>query len=198
MARPASDMAERILDAAREQFARSGVDGASLRAIASAAGTSVAMIAYHFENKDGLFRAVVDRVYDPFVADLEAVVAAESDPLERLKALLRRIGSVSEEERATMRIVLREATIFSERLFYVLGRFMPGHGRLLRDTLSAAQEAGELRAVSPLASLPSLVAPVILPQVFRPAVEQLFGNDLPIDALVETALDISLNGLLPR
>jgi TetR/AcrR family transcriptional regulator len=198
MARPASDMAERILDAAREQFARSGVDGASLRAIASAAGTSVAMIAYHFENKDGLFRAVVDRVYDPFVADLEAVVAAESDPLERLKALLRRIGSVSEEERATMRIVLREATIFSERLFYVLGRFMQGHGRLLRDTLSAAQEAGELRAVSPLASLPSLVAPVILPQVFRPAVEQLFGNDLPIDALVETALDISLNGLLPR
>jgi TetR/AcrR family transcriptional regulator len=191
-------MAERILDAAREQFARSGVDGASLRAIASAAGTSVAMIAYHFENKDGLFRAVVDRVYDPFVADLEAVVAAESDPLERLKALLRRIGSVSEEERATMRIVLREATIFSERLFYVLGRFMQGHGRLLRDTLSAAQEAGELRAVSPLASLPSLVAPVILPQVFRPAVEQLFGNDLPIDALVETALDISLNGLLPR
>lgn len=198
MARPASDMAERIVDAAREQFARSGVDGASLRAIAAAAGTSVAMIAYHFENKDGLFRAVVDRVYDPFVAELEAVVAAESDPLERLKALLRRIGAVSEEERATMRIVLREATIFSERLFYVLGRFLNGHGRLLRDTLSAAQEAGELRAVSPLASLPSLVAPVILPQVFRPAVEQLFGNDLPIDALVETALDISLNGLLPR
>ncbi|MEQ9814454.1 MAG: TetR/AcrR family transcriptional regulator [Azospirillaceae bacterium] len=50
-----------ILDAAEAVFARHGYDGASLRAIANRAGVNQPLIHYHFESKDGLFRAVFRR-----------------------------------------------------------------------------------------------------------------------------------------
>jgi len=50
-----------ILDAAEAVFARHGYDGASLRAIAGRAGVNQPLIHYHFDSKDGLFRAVFRR-----------------------------------------------------------------------------------------------------------------------------------------
>lgn len=198
MARPASDIPDRILVSAREHFAKSGVDGASLRAIARSAKTSVAMIGYHFESKDGLFRAVVNEVYDPFVEALRAVAEAHRDPLERLQALLRRLSDVTDDERMTLRIVMREATIQSDRIYYVLGRFLTGHGQLVREALQAAKEEGEVRDVPAIASLPSLIAPVVLPQFFKPLMEQVIGPEADVSTLVDTALDIVLYGLVPR
>ncbi len=49
----------RIFNEARAAFAASGYDGASLRTITKAAGVDVALVAYYFGNKDGLFREVV-------------------------------------------------------------------------------------------------------------------------------------------
>src|SRR4029077_6434218 len=57
MARPRSDIQPRIVRAARERFLAEGVDGASLRTIASDAGTNVGMVFYYFPTKDDLFLA---------------------------------------------------------------------------------------------------------------------------------------------
>ena len=46
---------ERILAAARTQFATHGFQGATMRAIADAAGFDVALVAHYFRNKDNLF-----------------------------------------------------------------------------------------------------------------------------------------------
>lgn len=57
---------EAILDAARDLFAREGYDGASVRAIATAAGVDPALIRHFFDDKDTLFAAVVaDRTTIP-------------------------------------------------------------------------------------------------------------------------------------
>ncbi|MCG7608774.1 MULTISPECIES: TetR family transcriptional regulator [Mycobacterium] len=49
----------RIIDAAREHFMREGYEQATVRGIAAAAGVDVAMVYYHFGNKEGLFNAAV-------------------------------------------------------------------------------------------------------------------------------------------
>ncbi len=46
---------QRILDAAREQFASSGFRDTTLRSIAQAAGVDVALLAHYFGNKEELF-----------------------------------------------------------------------------------------------------------------------------------------------
>ena len=63
MPRPPSDIAARIVEAARDRFLLQGVDGASLRSIAADAGTNIGMVYYYFKTKDDLFLAVIEEAY---------------------------------------------------------------------------------------------------------------------------------------
>ena len=48
-----------ILDAARKVFEADGLDGASLRAIAAAAGYTPAALYFHFESKEAIYAEVL-------------------------------------------------------------------------------------------------------------------------------------------
>ncbi|AVO45622.1 TetR/AcrR family transcriptional regulator [Phreatobacter cathodiphilus] len=52
---------EDILDAAEAVFAARGFEGASMRAIAEAAGVAQALLHYHYKTKEGLFEAMFTR-----------------------------------------------------------------------------------------------------------------------------------------
>jgi AcrR family transcriptional regulator len=52
----------RLLQAAVEVFGRDGLEGATVRTIASKAGENVAAISYHFGSKEKLYRAVMEQV----------------------------------------------------------------------------------------------------------------------------------------
>lgn len=52
-----------ILEAARAAFARYGLDGARVDAIAAASGANKRMIYYYFTDKEGLFLATLETVY---------------------------------------------------------------------------------------------------------------------------------------
>ncbi len=64
-----------ILDAAEEIFSREGLKGASLRAIAQQAGCDPALIYYHFENKEAIFTALLDRCMPSMTEDLQRLAA---------------------------------------------------------------------------------------------------------------------------
>lgn len=196
MARPATDIKERVLLAAADQFASVGVDAASLRSIARAAQTSVAMIGYHFENKDGLFRAVVDDVYNRFLSDLEAIAALHADPLLRVQALMGRMSNVTPEELRMLRSVVREATVQSERLQYVIGRFIGGHGRLLMLALEQAMDAGSIRRGPLPMMLPLMVAPIVFPQMLAGALGMAMPGLAELGSTL--AFDLVFNGLRLR
>ena len=72
------DTRERLLDAAERLFAERGFEGASLRAVTQAAGTSVSAAHYHFGSKEALLAATIRRHAEPV---LEARFAC----LERLQ-----------------------------------------------------------------------------------------------------------------
>jgi AcrR family transcriptional regulator len=65
----------RLLLAAERLFAEHGVDGVSLRAVMSEAGTNVASVHYHFGSKDGLLDAVVRSRIDTIAFSRDALVA---------------------------------------------------------------------------------------------------------------------------
>lgn len=54
----------RILDAAEAEFARKGYDGTRLRDIALAVGVHHALLHHYFKDKEGLFRAVLERAIE--------------------------------------------------------------------------------------------------------------------------------------
>ncbi len=59
--RNAPETRKRMLDAAELEFSTKGFDGARLREIAAATGVQQALIHHYFDDKEGLYRAVVDR-----------------------------------------------------------------------------------------------------------------------------------------
>ncbi len=69
---------ELLMDAAEELFAAAGVEGVSIRSVNTAAGLSPASVHYHFGDKDGLVRAVIERRGTPLVRrQAELLDAAE-------------------------------------------------------------------------------------------------------------------------
>ena len=68
-----------LLEAALVVFARDGLQQASLRAIARQAGCDPALIYYHFENKEAMFRALLEDRIPPLVEDLRRL----ADPADR-------------------------------------------------------------------------------------------------------------------
>ena len=82
--------AQRILDAAQEVFAQDGLDGASIRSVARKVGCDPALIYYHFENKEALFTALLERKFPLLLEDLRRIAADQGrSTAERLWRVLR-------------------------------------------------------------------------------------------------------------
>ena len=87
--RDAEATQSQILDAAEEEFARYGLAGAKIDAIAARTGVVKAMIYYYFESKEGLYQAVMQRIGSELEASFQQL-AAEVLPTEAaIKASIR-------------------------------------------------------------------------------------------------------------
>jgi AcrR family transcriptional regulator len=83
---------DRILDAAEKLFAERGFHGVSIRDVTGAAEVDVALVAYHFGNKQGLLEAVFMRraadLNDERLARLDAVLATSGRRPPRLEDII--------------------------------------------------------------------------------------------------------------
>ncbi|MFD9789755.1 TetR family transcriptional regulator [Streptomyces sp. NPDC059070] len=77
---------ERILEAARAEFAQRGYDKTSVRGIAKAAGVDAALVHHYFGTKDEVFEAAVEMTLEPvqLVPEVIAAGAARDGVGERM------------------------------------------------------------------------------------------------------------------
>jgi AcrR family transcriptional regulator len=177
MARPRTDIAPRIIKAAAERFAASGVEAASLRGIAKDAGTSIGMVYYYFPTKDELFFAVVEEVYAALLEDLTQAIRTAGTFEDRVRALYSRIGALEPNEKPILRMVALEAITASPRFLRLIDRFKRGHIALMFQLVADGVQSGAIRQdVEPFAVAASMVAIGTMPQLFL----QLGGPHLPI------------------
>ena len=96
----------RILRAARDEFASRGLDASSVRAIAARAGVTAAMINYYFGGKRALYDALVEAAQAQLHARLREAVGEGGPALpERLAGAY---FDFLAEEGPTQRLLLRE------------------------------------------------------------------------------------------
>ena len=79
---------EQILDAAAEEFARSGLGGARVERIAAQAGANVRMLYYYFGSKDDLFLAVLERAYATIREAEKALELEQGEPEAAMRRLV--------------------------------------------------------------------------------------------------------------
>lgn len=100
------EYAERILEAAEQQFSQFGLRRTSIDRVAEAAGVSRITLYRRFANRDAVLAAVVARSFRRFIAEFDAEVSSIADPQERFvrgvvvaalllsrESLLRRLAS---------------------------------------------------------------------------------------------------------
>ena len=93
-----------IVAAALDVIAAQGIDGASLRTVATAAGVSLAQVQYYFRSKDELIRA-------GFAAVSEQYLAAVEDHLHDLRETVWRWLPLDEEREKWSRVWLAYTAI---------------------------------------------------------------------------------------
>lgn len=76
---------ERLLEAGREQFGAHGYEGASLDAILDTAGVKRGALYHHFESKQELFDAVLDREVALIAGRIAKEAGKAADPVESLR-----------------------------------------------------------------------------------------------------------------
>jgi AcrR family transcriptional regulator len=97
-----------ILSVATEEFSKKGLDGARVDEIAERTHTVKRMIYYYFGNKDGLYRAVLERAYED-IRSLEASLELDSfSPDEALRMLVGATFDYHNEHPDFVRLVMNE------------------------------------------------------------------------------------------
>jgi len=87
--RDAEATKRRILDAAEAEFSRHGLKGARVDAIARGAGVTTAMIHYYFDNKEGLYKAVLQRPATEFRDIMASLNLPQLSSAEALRVFIR-------------------------------------------------------------------------------------------------------------
>ncbi len=78
-----------ILDAAEAEFAKHGLSGARMEAIAKGTGVTTAMIYYYFDSKEGLYKAVLQRPATEMQEMLQELNLEQLPAEEALKKAIR-------------------------------------------------------------------------------------------------------------
>jgi len=111
------DLRDRLIEAAIRQFGELGFDGASTRAIASGANTTMSNITYHFGSKRGLFCSAevaiasrLGQVVTKAIAEVLSSDASNAQRLDQICGVLRRIGTfmLTDEAKPMALFVSRE------------------------------------------------------------------------------------------
>jgi len=83
-----NDCRENIIAAAVPLFAAKGLNGVSVRELASAAGVNLSMISYYFGGKEGLYAAVLTGQF-AILGKLEEIEQMEIDTLQKFELYVR-------------------------------------------------------------------------------------------------------------
>jgi len=148
-----ADTRDRILDAAREEFAERGYDKTSVRGIAKAAGVDSALVHHYFGTKEQVFEAAVEVALVPALAVRDAVLEVPLDDVgERLTRFLFGLWENPVTRRPLLAIVRSAvnneaaATVFRRLVSAQLLRRIAGEidapDAELRAELAAAQLVG--------------------------------------------------------
>jgi len=198
-ARRKAERPTEILDAAFEEFVKSGYAATRLEDVAARAGVTKGTIYFYFETKERVFEEMVRHTSLRFFSDLGNFASSlQGSHTSRLRDLIvfvyGRIAD-SRESRETLRFLIAEGTRFPELVERHYDEFVQPMLDEFQRIIQAGIAAGEFRAAPATAYTEIVLSPALLLSLWA----LLFGSRKEIDVAVFTdaSIDLLMRGLAP-
>lgn len=177
----------KILEAALDQFAEKGFEGASVRDIASRAGVIHGLIKYHFKNKNELWKSAVDYLFERQDAEIAPPPGFyELPPYERFRNWLKRYVRYCARHPEHARIMVQESMRDSERLRWAVSKHIgPAHTRAREDS-AVYKESGVFPDISMRSIIYIVFAAAQSPFMLSAEIALAEGVDVSNEAEIET------------
>lgn len=170
-----------ILNASLREFAEQGMAGARMDTIAERAGVNKALLYYYFEDKDSLYAALLDSVFQRFRTQLFKVFEADATPGQRILTYARIHFDLIAASPYYARIFQGELSNsraeLSPLLRRILNEFSLPLGQKLIAVLEQGIASGEFRAVDPMNFISSMIAVIVHYFAVGPLIRELRGSD---------------------
>jgi AcrR family transcriptional regulator len=155
---------EEILDAALELFTEKGFSATRMLDVAKKAGISKGTLYLYFENKEAIFRAVVQEMMAPRLDEFEEMVKLYKGPSD---VLLRKMikgwwQSVGETRLSAIpKLIVSEAGNFPELAEFFVNTVVKRGRKVFTDVVSRGITSGEFNVYEPRAVARLIVAPLV-------------------------------------
>ena len=195
------DVRAALMTAARQLFLKYGFAKVTARQIAAVAGTTPAMIHYYFDNKDGLFRAMLEEAVEPLrhlLADVLRPGTGAPDIGMLIAAQLRTVAANPWIATLILNEVLAEGGRFRAIFIRdVAGRMLP----MLVELFDRERRAGRIREdLNPRLAALSLLSLNIFPFLTRVVTGPLLDVKLEgaaLEELIAHTTKVFLDGISP-
>lgn len=183
-------MHENLCEAAMRVITEYGVDNMTMDKIAEAAGVAKGTIYNYFKNKDELLSRTESAILDPMVKKINALAAADSGPL----AKLREIAGLILEHFSRYRKVL--VLLHESKISGILGdreRFEKREKVIaaIEKIITPAMQCGELRSFSP-----RIVAEIFIGMIMSINISKILsGDERPLQQDLDTVMAIFTQGV---
>lgn len=147
---------QRILDAAEQEFARHGLNGARLSAIADLAQVTTASLHYYFENKENLYKAVLQRPIDEVQSTLGQLNFDGLSPEEALKQIIR-IAIANEAKNPQRQMLWFQEASQNQGVYFKECNVLSLHEYLLK-ILEQGMAEGYFRPLKPMLALTHILS----------------------------------------
>ena len=154
-----------ILKAALAEFAREGLAGARMDAIAEAAGVNKALLYYYFRDKETLYGSILNRFFERLSERIMTVCDQSGSAGERFLSYARtHFDSIAESPfyaHIFMSELMSASRGGSPHLDRIFERYMRAIGMRVLGLVQEGIDSGEFRAVDPNQFVPSAIGSIM-------------------------------------
>lgn len=165
---------EKILSTAARMFSAHGYDNTSLAQVAREANVSKALIFWHFDSKEKLFEAALQRTLEPFFIDLADF--EQLDERARIERLIDAFFEFVRENVYSVRFLLSLILRSQKQTDEPIGRVSELYA-MFRGLLASTIESGRRNGIFREDVLPQLDSSVILATLDGILIERFLNNE---------------------
>ena len=187
-----------LLEAALSLFVEKGFAATRLEDVAAHAGVSKGTLYLYYENKDALFKAVIQEGIIPVIAENEAIAARHSGcSFDLLELLLEnwwtKIGQTAFA--GIPKLMVAEARNFPELASFYYENVISRGRALVGSALRRGMESGEFRSMDVETTVDVVIAPILMLLIWRYSMSCCQGSESDPQMYLRIHMDLLRQGL---